>query len=215
MGRVNRSLVIDGEQAERAYSAGVEAYSHKEYAVAVQHLRTAAQAGHVRAQYFLGIACYNGDGLVQDPAEAARWFAKAADKGDADAQCELGHAYDRGHGVTRDPAVAARWYLKAARQGNDSAQYDLGFGFYSNAMIKMADKSGRYGASDIAADLAGAVSFFQKAARQGNIFAQHDLALMYENGQGVAQDLAAARALMAQAAAGGYPQAQAWLDTHS
>lgn len=215
MGRIHRSLPLDSDQADQAFSAGIVAYSNKDYAVAVQHLRTAAEAGHARAQYFLGTAYYNGDGVVRDHVQAARWFAKAADLGDGDAQCELGHAYDRGHGVARNPAVAARWYLKAAKQGNDSAQYDLGFGFYSNALNKSADKSGKYGAMDIAADFAGAVSFFQKAARQGNIFAQHDLALMYENGQGVARDPAAAKALMAQAAAGGHEEAKAWLDTHS
>ncbi len=58
----------------------------------VRWYRKAAEQGSARAQYNLGHAYYNGEGVVKDPEEAVRWYRKAAEQGDADAQRALADA---------------------------------------------------------------------------------------------------------------------------
>jgi TPR repeat protein len=41
------------------------------------------------AQYNLGMAYRNGDGVAKDEAEAKQWLQKAADQGDKDAASAL------------------------------------------------------------------------------------------------------------------------------
>ena len=57
----------------------------------------------------------NGEGVVEDDAEAVRWYRLAADQGHADAQYNLGLMYAKG--VPEDDAEAVRWYRLAADQG--------------------------------------------------------------------------------------------------
>ncbi|MYK10945.1 MAG: sel1 repeat family protein, partial [Acidobacteriia bacterium] len=44
-------------------------------------LRTAAQQGHAEAQHFLGLAYYEGQGVIRDDHEATIWFRRAAEQG--------------------------------------------------------------------------------------------------------------------------------------
>jgi hypothetical protein len=69
---------------------------------------------------------HNGEGVLQDTAEAACWYRKAADQGHAKAQHDLGLLRDAGEGVPQDRAEAARWFRKAAEQGLAGAQAALG-----------------------------------------------------------------------------------------
>ncbi len=85
---------------------------------ALSALRAAAAKGNAHAQFNLGAAYANGQGVKQDYTQAALWFNKAAEQGDAAAQSVLGVAYANGQGVPRDNAKAAYWYRKAAEQGN-------------------------------------------------------------------------------------------------
>ena len=63
----------------------------------------------------------DGQGVIQDNAQAALWWRKAAEQGDMNAQYALGSLYRYGQGVTQDYAQAAQWYLKAAEQGDTNA----------------------------------------------------------------------------------------------
>ena len=47
--------------------------------------------------------------MLQDYAEAARWYRKAAEQGNAIAQTNLGTMYFQGQGVPQDYAEAVRW----------------------------------------------------------------------------------------------------------
>ena len=97
----------------------------------IEALRPAAEQGNVGAQYSLGLRYLNGEGVLQDHAEAASWFRLAADQGHAGAQSNLGVMYQHGRGVQQDDGEAARWYRLAADQGDASAQFHLGqmYGF--------------------------------------------------------------------------------------
>ena len=68
-------------------------------------------------QFDLGALYWQGRGVPQDFAEAARWFQLAAKQGYAKAQAALGDLYLVGWGVPRDNRAAQIWFRKAAEQG--------------------------------------------------------------------------------------------------
>ena len=91
----------------------------------------AAQRGDAQAQADLGLMYQSGKGVGQDPAEAARWFAKAAEQGNVSAQFALAMAYSDGRGVVHDDALAARWLKRAAEQGHATSQFYLGLSYFA------------------------------------------------------------------------------------
>jgi hypothetical protein len=69
---------------------------------------------------------YEGRGVPQDDAEAARWYRKAAEQGYAEAQFNLGSMYYHGYGVPQDYVQAHMWYKLATSkippgEGRDEA----------------------------------------------------------------------------------------------
>ena len=72
----------------------------------------------------------NGEGVVQDHAEAAKWYRKAAEQGYARAQSALGFMYNTGQGVQQDFAEAEKWFRNAAEQGDAFGQSNLGFMYW-------------------------------------------------------------------------------------
>lgn len=79
-----------------------------------------------QAQYNLGVAYHDGEGVPRDYSEAVRLYRQAAAQGYAPAQNKLGVAYRNGEGVPRDYAEAVSWFRKAAGQGNADALCSLG-----------------------------------------------------------------------------------------
>jgi TPR repeat protein len=82
--------------------------------------RKAADQGNADAQNNLGVAYYNGKGVAQDYALAARWYRKAADQGLGHAQRNLGAAYSKGEGVPLNHAEAYFWKSVAATLDKNS-----------------------------------------------------------------------------------------------
>ena len=66
-----------------------------------------------------------GRGVLQDYAEAARWYRKAADQADAFAQSALGGCYLMGEGVPQDYMLAHMWFNLAASRLFDKEARDL------------------------------------------------------------------------------------------
>ena len=60
-------------------------------------------------QFIMGMKYLQGKGVVQDNAEAAKWFLIAANQGNTSAQCMLGAIYATGLGVEKDPVQAYMW----------------------------------------------------------------------------------------------------------
>lgn len=112
-----------------------------------------AEQGQADAQYRLGVRYAEGDGLVPNDREAAKWFGRAARQGLADAQYRYGLALLNGKGVVQDYKAAFDWIEKAAQQGHSHAQYWLGDLF-------------RHG-TGTAPDKARAYLWFNVAAAQG------------------------------------------------
>jgi len=106
-------------QAEAAHDRG-------DFATAYRLWRPLAEQGDAIAQYNLGLLYDNGQGVLQDYADARDWYLKAAEQGLAQAQFKFGLLYHVGRGVPQDYAAAVSWYRKAAEQGFARAQNNLG-----------------------------------------------------------------------------------------
>ena len=63
----------------------------------------------------------NGQGVVQDYAEAVKWYRLAAQQGVADAQFNLGLSYAKGEGVAQNDIKAHLWFNLAAVSGDQNA----------------------------------------------------------------------------------------------
>ncbi len=97
----------------------------KDYKMAVEWYRKAADQGLREAQYRLAQMYEIGRGVAQDYKMAVEWYRKAVDHGHADAQYHLGLMYEIGRGVAKDMNKAVEWYRRAAAQGNTLAKYSL------------------------------------------------------------------------------------------
>jgi RNA polymerase sigma factor RpoD-like protein len=212
-------LSLDANKAESRDShkpsepAGQEAIQNPEL-TRFNSLLRAAKQGDASAQNDLGFKYQYGQGVLQNYAEAVKWYRKAAEQGYADAQNNLGVMYDAGQGVDQNYAEAVNWYRKSAEQGYASAQYNLGLKYeygqgvpqnYAEAMTWYR-KSAEHGYADAQNNLgemfyygkgvqqnyAEAVKWYQKAAEQGHSYAQYNLGYMYQYGQGVQQNYAEA-----------------------
>ena len=165
-----------------------------ESAQSIATLKEQAASGDATAQYNLGMAYYNGQGVPQDFAQAIVWFRKAADQGNIDAQFYLGVSYANGMGVSRDYAQAAIWFRKAAEQGQTPAQCVLGLMYAAGLGVPQ--------------DYLQAATWLRKAAEQGDAKAQDNLANLYKDGQGVSRDYAQAAVWFRKAAEQGDVNAQ-------
>jgi hypothetical protein len=70
-------------------------------------LREKADKGDPDAQVRLGVAYEDGNGVLQNNAQAAVWYRKSAEPGYAGGQLLLGIAYEDGKGVPKDDVQAA------------------------------------------------------------------------------------------------------------
>ena len=94
----------------------------KDQVEAVKWFRKAAEQNLPKAQYNLGVDCYNGEGVAKDQVEAVKWYRKAAEQKYAKAQYNLSVCYGNGTGVTKDYVEAYKWMFLAARQGDEGAK---------------------------------------------------------------------------------------------
>jgi TPR repeat protein len=103
-GPVSAERIEDAEAARR----------RGDYSAMVRIIKPLAEEGDVLAQYNLGLLYYQGEGVPQDLAEAARWYRRAADRGDALSQYNLGLMFSLGEGVPQDDVLAHMWLTIAA-----------------------------------------------------------------------------------------------------
>ena len=75
------------------YFAGVAAYNRGDYAAALQEWQPLAEQGLADAQFALGVVYLDGHGVLQNNAEAMRWYRLAAEQGFGNAQFALGVVY--------------------------------------------------------------------------------------------------------------------------
>ena len=81
----------------------------------------AGQNGSIAAEYDLGYAYHQGQGVTRNLSEAAKWFRLAAEGGDPLAQFDYGQRCAAGIAVPKDPVEGLKWYLLAAAQGQQDS----------------------------------------------------------------------------------------------
>src|SRR6266478_3141229 len=96
----------------------------------IEEVKAKAEAGDAESEVELGRRYDNGEGVVKDHAEAAKWNRKAAEQNYAEAQYNLAVGFGTGQGVAKDPVEAVKWVRKAAGQNLANAQYSLGVCYY-------------------------------------------------------------------------------------
>ena len=80
----------------------------RDYTLAAEWYRKAAQSGLAEAQNNLGFLYDQGMGVDRDDRQAVEWYLMAARQGHAQAQNNLGVMYGTGRGVPRDPGEALK-----------------------------------------------------------------------------------------------------------
>ena len=85
-----------------------------------------AEQGNAEAQLNLGIRYANGEGVIEDDAEAVKLYRLAAKQGLARAQNYLGIMHANGDGVPQSNVRAYIWWSVAAAQGQEDAKRNTG-----------------------------------------------------------------------------------------
>ena len=112
-------VLLAGPVAAGPVEDGLSAYNRQDYVTAVQMWRPIADLGDADAQFALGVAYDNGQGVPKDYVQAVKWYRLAADQGNAKAQTNLGVAYAAGQGVPKDYTLAYMWSNLGAAGGNE------------------------------------------------------------------------------------------------
>ena len=120
------SIVSSAQNAEKLYREGKDLYDAKNYSAAVPKLKAAAEKGHKKAQYRLGLCYDKGKGVTENDDLAFLWYSKSAAQGYAKGLYQMGMCYKNGEGVKEDRKKAFDLFTKAAKQENGDAQYQLG-----------------------------------------------------------------------------------------
>ncbi len=115
------SLGLGALPALADYQAGVDAYYKGDFRAAYDSWLPLAEAGDAVAQNSLGALYDHGLGVIEDNAEAARWYEAAANQGMPLAMRNLANQYASGHGVPFDLEMARQWYEKAAALGDQQS----------------------------------------------------------------------------------------------
>lgn len=107
-------LAAGAQNSDALYKEGKALYDAKKYQQAVPKLKAAADKGHKKAQYRLGVCYKEGKGLEKDRKKATELFMKSAKQGNAKAEYEVGKAYLKGKGgLTADEKKAKMWLKRA------------------------------------------------------------------------------------------------------
>jgi hypothetical protein len=159
----------------------------KDYVMAAEWYKKAADQGSVLSQYKLSVLYTSGEGVEKNDVIAFSWCLCAAEQGYALAQYESGINYLHGYGVDKSIITAARWFSKAADQQLPEAQFELGDCYL-------------VGIDGFNGDPNKAIDLYLKAANQGYAKAQCQLGYMYTDGTGTRKDYGQAVYWLRQAA---------------
>ena len=161
------ALIFGAATVQADGTAGLKAYQQGDFATAFKEFMPLAEAGQASAQAAVGHMYLNGQGVPQDPAQAAIWLEKAAEGGNARARYQIGNMYAAGMGVPVDDMKASYYLIKAANQNMAVAQLAMAQRFYHGQGVPK--------------DMVQSFLYAALSARQGN-----------QDGAAIAQTLGAA-----------------------
>lgn len=122
--------ISDTHHADEVFEQGAEQLTH-DIPAAMQYFTQAAEQGHAKAQYNLGLSYLYGIGGIEENGETAiEWLKKSAETGFRPAYVVLGWLYQTGEVngkqvVTADKSLATGYYEMAGELGHAQAQYFL------------------------------------------------------------------------------------------
>ena len=116
----------DSAKGVAHFEAGLKAADVNNMPLAFKEFLAAAKAGHVFAQFNVGLMYEQGLGINKNVEEAFFWYNKSAMQGNSFAQFNLGVCFENGIGTNVDFDKANAWYRKASVQGDGLAVGNLG-----------------------------------------------------------------------------------------
>ena len=149
-------------------------------------LLEAAEQGHPKAQFQLGIHYFNGSMVEQNDAKALDWFTQAASYPYPPAFSFLAWMNTLGLGISPDYDKAALWFEKAqvvfkqALASNTSKKSDKAQVLANTTPPSTTKKAPQ--------DPKLAFNWYQKAATGGDFEAQENVGIFYKEGKGVPQN---------------------------
>lgn len=149
-----------------------------------------AESGDAEAQYQLGMAYHNGDGVEQDDYKALEWFKKSAAANHPAANGMCGEFLMNGTATAQDTNGSALYFTTGANLGDVFSQYRIGWVFWNSSNYD------------------DAIPYLEQAANAGSAPAKCLLAKSYFNGFGVIEDKTKALELFEEAAYLGDAEAQ-------
>jgi hypothetical protein len=92
--------------------------------VAAEHMRLAAEGGHIAAQVEYGLMLFNARGTARDERKGAAWLARAAQAGNPVAQNRVARLY--AYGISVDPSIedALKWHYLGKLAGIQDPRLD-------------------------------------------------------------------------------------------
>lgn len=181
------------KRAAAAYELALGARAAGDAPAAANHLRDAAELGHARAAYELGLAYMQGEGVPEDFDLSATWINRAADLGDPGAEFVVGSSLYGGIGVEQNIADGLSFLERAADKGHPKAQFLLGQAYVDGVGV---EKNAQW-----------AARWYGQAAYGGHVQAQYALGVMFASGLGVPKSPRRAYRWLSIAAANGYEKA--------
>ncbi|KAJ3190572.1 hypothetical protein HK101_008594 [Irineochytrium annulatum] len=198
--RVKRPLFAGGainiDIVEQHFQLGMQYLSEKKYVRARRAWKDAAANKHPEACYQLYLLYGLQVLTFLEADEAVGFLRSAANTGHAAATIELGRLLLKGELVKRDVPEALELLTMAAEDGDKDAMVVLAGHWLEEGCKCAAEKEYRK-----------AAALFRQSSDAGNIDAKVSLANLYEEGNGVPRDHAAAAKLFAEAAEAGSPAA--------
>jgi TPR repeat protein len=174
--------------------AAYEAFDQGKYLTALDLAQKAAQKGDPQAHTLIGRIYAEGNGVPQNAALAAQWYARAAELGDTEGTFAYGVMLAKGEGIAKNFDVAAQMFEAAASRKHALANYNLALLFLKGE----GKPENPY----------RAFAHMLFAAESGVAAAQYDLGTLYATGTGVDPNAFEAAKWIGKAAAAGYTEAQ-------
>ena len=137
--------------------------------LAIEELRTRANANETPAMEELARRLLQGVGVAKDQEAGAGWLLRAAERGSAQAAFNVGVMYDRGFVVERDATRAVEWYRKATQANMPMAKHNL-------ALMLRDGKGAPRNTKE-------AIELLRAATRQGMAASMFALGDLYERGE--------------------------------
>jgi len=95
----------------------------------LRYLNLAADQGHVKALFNLGLIYERGQGSTEDLEKAMLCYTEAAAHGNCKAAVNLGVMYAEGRGCDPIASKAMKWFGVAAEKGDASAMFNLSLAY--------------------------------------------------------------------------------------